>query len=734
MNTEESILKMEEQAAAQPFLCHYYREALLEMEAGNMEKCLLPTGWFQDLDEGVHSIQTALQRLACIAVTYHWKQGRPWPEGPLKENVLKGIVNYCARELGREDKGNSRFHMSIFRVPACVLNVYFALYPELKDAKEGFLGEVRQIILKTALQTFTLPERGDETDQNPFSVERFQGHVWWEGANALSYRPVFRVALACRSEKLIRVLTEVAVRSLTPTCAACPGFWREGMCADGFGWGHGRQSYNSGYPTEGVLAALDILTFLKGTVWEKELARVSWSSIVRYMEGISWSTFRGRNAPMQTRNIFYRKDQIDAKSLTTSMEYALEIRELLRNHFMEYLSSEEVSALENFSEESQEGIRYFWNNDALVRKDRQGYFYFNMASNRCDGVEFADSIADKRNYFTADGTYVIMRDEREYREAFGTWQVCHFPGATERYLPNREILTEVNWHGYRSVHPFAAGATSGCYGLAGFIYEKDGSREADGKGEIYDHYTREILGVMAYKSVFLFGDTMLFLGAGITDRKPEYGRHIHTTVDNRSSFGTAVIQESEEAVSVFHDNMRYTICKIEGNEIVVSQEERRTHWADLNEGNRDERDESVPVLEIIIDHGLAPVDGKYAYYIERNVSDSGQSQEEKPVILANTIGVQAARQNDVVQAVFYDNEAAVKVDENTILRVSHPCAVLLKKEADGFEITVCDGLQQDNLGEITVYYGSLEWKIAVEKKVMTGKPVTVKLRKLGKES
>lgn len=40
-----------------------------------------------------------------------------------------------------------------------------------------------------------------------------------------------------------------------------------------------------------------------------------------------------------------------------------------------------------------------------------------------------------------------------------------------------------------------------------------------------------MMGVLAYKSCFVFGRTGVCMGAGITDLKPEYGRNIRTTVN-----------------------------------------------------------------------------------------------------------------------------------------------------------------------------------------------------------
>lgn len=68
-------------------------------------------------------------------------------------------------------------------------------------------------------------------------------------------------------------------------------------------------------------------------------------------------------------------------------------------------------------EEEPLGNRYFWNNDCLVRKTDKEYLLFNMASNRCDGVECAKEMADKRNFFLTDGACFACKDPAEYERA-----------------------------------------------------------------------------------------------------------------------------------------------------------------------------------------------------------------------------------------------------------------------------------------------------------------------------
>lgn len=74
-----------------------------------------------------------------------------------------------------------------------------------------------------------------------------------------------------------------------------------------------------------------------------------------------------------------------------------------------------------------------------------------------------------------------------------------------------------------SRHGFAGGATSGTDFAAGFRYEKMNSADKPGYRKtlrIVDAVQPPIFGVAAHKSYFLFGETLLALGSGITNLTP----------------------------------------------------------------------------------------------------------------------------------------------------------------------------------------------------------------------
>ena len=164
-------------------------------------------GSFSDLPGSTESILEAFARLACITERHHWRKGLPWESGERKETVLKAIIKYGRMEIEREDKGVCRFHKSLFYLPKTSVSMCFALYPDFMDAQERpekqapLVTEAMEVLLRVIFQCWQLPLRNNHTDAHPICVDRFRGHVWWIGANGITYRPVFYAAvLLCTPE------------------------------------------------------------------------------------------------------------------------------------------------------------------------------------------------------------------------------------------------------------------------------------------------------------------------------------------------------------------------------------------------------------------------------------------------------------------------------------------------------------------------------------------------------
>ncbi|NLZ68419.1 MAG: hypothetical protein GX903_05410, partial [Spirochaetales bacterium] len=548
-------------------------------------------GTFSDLDESVQSIAIALRRLTLLACNKYRAKDLP-------HKVYEGLCCYILREVEREDKGSTRFHTSIFALPVCAINIFFSQYETFKKVEKGedkYL-KLYNLLARLMLQSWLLPNRNDATDLKPFSVERFQNNVWWEGGNALSYRPTFETSICLLNLPMFQIMLTVMQNAVSSTTSIYgSSFWQEGICADGWGWGHGRQCYNNGYPTDSILSILYHLSLLKEECYHPLLSSIDWCHIAYYAKAITFNVYKSFFPPMMSRHCF----PLTPKAITANDGHAKKIAKLLVTNFSKYLSPSVLKEMEVLEKEGSlalkecKGRRYFFNNDSLVVKTEEVFCYFNCASSRLKGVESADFMADKRNFYTRDGSYLILKDENAYKKAMGTWNVCQLPGTTERSLEKEEIQSETNWQGYHSLFDFAGGLTTGNNAVSGFVYQKSGEREKDGAGIIYPNFTKEMLGVVAQKSLFNHEGLFVFLGSGISDTDPKFGHDVKTTVDNTRCLNKAKLiyqgKESRVTSGIYSEELYIVNNGLiygfpEGN-VEVFADNLTTDWAYLNQGN-----------------------------------------------------------------------------------------------------------------------------------------------------
>ena len=720
---ERDMAGMLDRISRSPLRPNTFRSVMKsETDLARFYEQLSEEGRFADLKEDRNGWSTAFKRLTCMIVTdFGGKTEEVVSEIP--ERLLRGLVYYGTLETTWKDRGPVRFHDSCFALPVCAVNLYYVMLPimrEIQKQSELWL-QVYQVLCTLMLQAWTLPERGDETDQTPFSKKRFQDHVWWMGGNALAYRPVFQTALCFGDSRLLDVLGEV-IKEASASKAADgePAFWTEGICADGFGWGHGAQAYNHGYPTDSLREIFQIVKQFKHTSYEWVLKEMDWNNIISYINGISWSSYGTYIPPMMGRVCFARNGKQES---TTEMMKGF-CREILAE-FAEYVRPEQLVKLKQAEEmdlceipdqkNEYHGTRYFFNNDTLISKNQDRYFYFNSASSRCKGVECAHEMADTRNFYIRDGSYILLTDPESFETVKGTYNPCHFPGTTERDLTEEEILAETNWNGYNSSHNFAGGLGDQDLGVAGFVYEKNETHYPDGAGIVRNAYTREMMGIKACKSVFVCGNLLVFLGAGIEDYHPEYGRHVITTVNNvrllAGSFVDAAGKKMGELVSgtydgqmryIRNDGMLYGILPSSRNRLSVMAGGKRTHWAYLNFQNRQVPDEEIQVLELMIDHGEHPVDGGYAYWICTDPEKKPSELEQEFSVIQNTSKVQAVCFVDgTMMAVCYE-PAKISWNDYT-LQVSRPSVVMVKQsEPEHFSISFSDPCHNREIDSLTI--------------------------------
>lgn len=657
----------------------------------------------------------------------------------------RAIVHYGELEISRKNDWQ-RFHASCFAIPRAAVFTYFCLLPQMEAVETGkvrdeLLSEACDMLKTVALQTWTQPYRNDFTDENVVQVERFRNHVWWMGGNGLgtsAYRSVFPVAFMLRSIPMIDLLVEVCGKSISFTSQATydSSFWKEGLTADGAGWGHGRQCLVWRYPIDGTSGALEMLATLKNSPWKTRLTQENRKALLNYFRGSNFYYYKGYVVPCVDR---------------TSMEYRLTasfipfksmLNSVLKN-WSDVFTGVEKQELEMLAAQCQSysiemeaygglynGTRYFFNNDDLIKKNKRYHVMVNMASSRCDGIESADGFADAYNFYTTDGSTLFQKSGDEYCKIFGRFDVTAFPGVTAR--EGMESLVPVtNWRGYCSKYNFAGGATAGGENaVAGYIFEKMNASDKDGvndKGN--NHGMNSVLyGVKAYKSYFMLGDYTVALGAGITNQQPEMEGHIRTTLDQTVHSDSVYRYEGKKGVEwvVQRNKFAYSVFPEYSNRFHYVCEKKKTDWVKMNRANKGKKGlpEEVDILRLWIDHGVKPKNDTYGYVV---YCGEGTPAQEYPFeVLRNDTLIQSVKLKDgnTLEAVFY-NCSDVLTDGQISLSVSAPCVVLIEKQTKGWRFSVTDALMNPDCKEIELMWNGKKLVFPMPQAEYLGKPVVL---------
>lgn len=669
----------------------------------------------------------------------------------------RAVLHYGDLEVSRSNRVH-RWHASCFAIPTAAVNIYFCFLPQMERAEAGKsrdpeTAQTCDMLKALGLQAWTQPLRNDATDRNVVQTERFRGHVFWVGGNALAYRSLLPVAVMYRSAAMIEVIGEVSQRGIGNTAQLVydDAFWTEGCTADGAGWGHGKQCLVWGYPIDGNLNALSLLTLLAQTPWGHKLSGSNVETLFNFIQGSSWFYYKGYPLLFLDR---YSARYAPAKQEIRSAGLARQLMENWpdsfgndrRNELTRFLkeAANRQIVMKGYPEGVYSGTRWFFNNDKLIKKNPRYHIAVSIASVRCDGLESAREFADAYNFFPTDGMTLFQKQGDEYARIVGAWDVTAMPGITAR--EGMELLPPVtNWRGYCSRHDFAAAATHGGENaVAGYLFEKMNASNKDDvndKGTGDEGYAR-IFGVKAHKAYFMLGDYTVALGAGVANLRPELEGSIRTTVDQTERSGeVTVLREGRRLPAgpgeqsffadgkpvwvIQQDKFAYTVLPEFTKSASFRCETKATDWLKYNLSNKGAKElpERAEILHLWIDHGQAPTDDTYGYVV---YAGEGLPAAELPFeVLRNDTQVQAlaSRDGHTVEAVFYTADAALASPRGK-LTVSAPCALLL----DGDRLTVTDARMDPDCREIVVTCAGRRIPVAMPQGILCGKPATTDLR------
>lgn len=665
-------------------------------------------------------IWIALNRLWMMAETYRNKE-QPASDPELR--LLLRAISYYGKLENNRLNVSSRWHVSCFSAPVATTHIYFSLFDLMSRIESGQITDslvagAHKILGAVSLQSWTVPARLDKTDSMVVSVDRFRKHVWWVGGNATGYRPLLQTAAQLSSPEMADVVAEVSVRSISSVSQTTieDDFWQEGFTADGAGWGHGMQCLIWGYPIHGTLGSLRVLDVMKNYPMPIALQQEQMNTLLDYQRGSSFYYYKGYIPPVVDRGNMNRLERpYPGRTGNKETDYrygvpSVGIANMLMDKFSDKLSRDMKDELNQFQKESSrfritmsgkwenyyKGSRYFFNNDDIIKKTDEYYLLVNMASNRVSGLESAKTMAASYNIFTCDGTTLFFRKGNEYQRVLGAFNQRAWAGITSRLSPEPLVPIE-NWHGYNSLHRFAAGATSGGNSFAGgFIFEKN-NRLWQQDNQPYNPKADpnpSAFGVKAYKSYFMFDDLFLAMGCGIENKMPEMAGDIVTTLDQ-----TEMKPDFQTGNQLRNNRFYYRVLdQYTTGTVVVEHGTKKTNWQRLCVENKlPETDEDI--FHMYINHGKDVKDASYAY----TVACSDEAVRCTPVVLCNTTQVQAAESYDgtKIGAVFYTAGTEIK-SKRGFLKTSAPCALLFEFTGKKVSLSVADGLMNANLKEIFI--------------------------------
>jgi len=650
----------------------------------------------------------------------------------IRTRLFKAIIYYGNLETKRPNV-YGRFHRSCFAIPACAVNTYFCLLSSMDLVENGQTTDTLSVNTNTMLkllgmQTWTQPYRNDFTDTNVVSIERFRNHVWWVGGNAIAYRSLLPVAVMHRSASMINVVSHVAIGALSTVSQTTynSAFWNEGFTTDGAGWGHGKQCLIWGYPSDGASSAFDLLFYLSNTPWSKNLTKENVNAVLNYIRRSAFYYHNGYVPPL-----FDRTNAMANK--TVAIIRTASIATKLLSNFSAVLTAAEIAELNQFKTESNNysitmtgypggnynGSRYFFNNDDLIKKNKNYMVLINMASARTYGLESAIDAANGYNFYACDGVTLYQRTGSEYVKAIGAMNQCAWPGITTRRISNSMLEGITHWGGFNSKHNFAVGATSGGNNFSGgFIYDKQDAIAA-ANGTTPNDQNPGIYDVKAYKGYFMLGDIMVAMGAGITNLNTALSGNITTTIEQTlrkpdlALNGNLIVDERYDTILGNVSTNTTGINWVRNNGFVfgvlpafttgvvkLTTEPRQTIWNTLAPTLNSLLESTLAMIQLDIDHGKDVKDGTYVYLVSANGSIPGQL----PMIISNTTSVQAvaAADSSVVAAVFYEHSNGFKVGNYTY-NVSEPSAILIEDyNSDSLTITITDAVMNTSLQKITL--------------------------------
>ncbi|GEO20053.1 polysaccharide lyase family 8 super-sandwich domain-containing protein [Cyclobacterium qasimii] len=404
--------------------------------------------------------------------------------------------------------------------------------------------------------------------------------------------------------------------------------------------------------------------YVAGTSYAFEVEKIN-QLVDYYLDGVYKQLVYGvyedvsvKNRAIATKSSFKPKGTLEIERLLRSTDYRKkELEEIIR------LRKGESSPSLSFA-------KFFWQTEHFVVQRPNFYTTVRMFSSRNKNMEIPYNGPGITTHHRADGTNYLMLKGNEYHDIWPVYDWQKISGTTILQKPNLLGGDVIQKAGKMD---FVGAVEDGQKGAVGFdfISPHDGSR--------------------AKKSWFFFDQSYVCLGAGIQGSQD---LPIVTTVDQvllrspvsilQSGQGATKLPQGEHNINqlkwLYHGNIGY----IFPNDVTVhvSNKTETGRWSDItDQKNASTKVISEEVLKVWFDHGIKPENGSYAYMVFPSISENelktiyeaGTPHE----ILANTKELQAVKNENEVQAVFYQS-GNLSLENELNLQMENAGIIMLK--------------------------------------------------------
>lgn len=323
------------------------------------------------------------------------------------------------------------------------------------------------------------------------------------------------------------------------------------------------------------------------------------------------------------------------------------------------------------------GNKQFWCSDFMSHRRKGYYTSVKMLSTRIHNAESTNGEGRKSEHLS-DGANFLYLTGDEYKDIFPIWDWTKVPGTTA--IQGTLDTGEKNPIGTTGGSPFAGGVSDGRYGMAAMNLKRG-------------HLTAE-------KAWFFFDDEYVSLGAGIALTGSD--KAVVTDVNQTLLNGSAFSDVSTGAVSAglhtynlhtsrwfYHDHVAYIFSP--GTHVSLSVGAQTGRWSDIGSGSSDSITRNV--FDLWIDHGVSPNGGSYQYVVLPNVSleeTARRARNPRIRILMNSSDIQAVWNRHLNLGMFAFHKPGSLATPVGIIRVDHPCLLILKRISRRLEISASD--------------------------------------------